>query len=212
MNLKKLLFLILLVIITSGCTKEYNLYISDNKIVEKFHMEIDSNNKYSYVLDGDFYPLHNDFKNKFKKNLKSKDNNKILDLEYSYSYDDFINANSFNQCFDEREIINKKDYYTISLSKPNGCMFNEDYVINISTDNTVLENNASEIKGNKYIWYVENSNKDNFKLLIKIQKGTGKSINEKYNYIIFIVGGIAIISIITGIIILIRKNRNSQKI
>ena len=150
--------------------------------------------------------------NKFKKSLKEKGKNKVLDLEYKYSLKDFINANSFNQCFDDRNIINDDEYYTINLSKPNGCMFNTNYIINIITSNDVVENNASEIKGNKYIWYVENDNKDNFKLNIKIKKGTEKTFKDKYNYISYMIVGIALLGIIVAIIILIKKNKNSKKI
>ena len=212
MKYLKLFVILTISLIVCGCNKEYRLYINDNNIVEKFHMEIESDNKYSYVLDGDFYPLHNDFEHKFKKSLKEKGKNKVLDLEYKYSLKDFINANSFNQCFDDRNIINDDEYYTINLSKPNGCMFNTNYIINIITSNDVVENNANEIKGNKYIWYVENDNKDNFKLNIKIKKGTEKTFKDKYNYISYIIVGIALLGIIVAIIILIKKNKNSKKI
>ena len=176
----KLLSLLILTIILSGCSKEYQLYISDDSIVEKFHMEIDSENKYSYILDGNFYPLHNDFNHKFNKKITKENNNRILDLEYTYSLKDFINANSFNQCFDDRNIINSNKYYSISLSKPNGCMFNESYTINIITDNKVINNDADKVKRNQYIWYVNQDNKEVFNLNIKIAKGKKRhNISQK---------------------------------
>ena len=212
MKYLKLFVILTISLIVCGCTKEYRLYINDNNIVEKFHMEIESDNKYSYVLDGDFYPLHNDFEHKFKKSLKEKGKNKVLDLEYKYSLKDFINANFFIQCFDDKILINVVVYYTLNLCKPIGWMCNPNYCINIITSNDVVENNASEIKGNKYIWYVENDNKDNFKLNIKIKKGTEKTFKDKYNYISYIIVGIALLGIIVAIIILIKKNKNSKKI
>ena len=127
----KIIILSLLVIFISGCSKEYELYISDNQVIEKFHMEIESDNKYSNLLDGDFYPLHNDFDHKYEKKLKNKGNSKVLDLKYVYSSKDFVYANSFNQCFDQRQVLNDKNYYTIELAKPNSCMFNAEYTINV---------------------------------------------------------------------------------
>lgn len=207
----KIFVIVILAVFLCGCTKEYKLYINDNGIVEKFHMDINSDNEYSFLLDGDFYPLHNDYNHKFKKNLKNKGNNKFLDIEYKYTFKSFINANSFNQCFDERNITNSKKYYTISLSKPNGCMFKNDYVINIITDNKVVENNANEIKGNKYVWYVENNSDSNFKLLIKVEKGTGKTTAQKYSFIAYIIIGIVIIGVLAAGIILIKKYNQNKK-
>lgn len=207
----KFLFITLIVLIVSGCTKEYKLYISDNKFVEKFHMEINETNDYSYVLDGDFYPLHNDFEHKFQKSLKAKKGNKILDLEYSYTPDEFVNANSFNQCFDEREVLNKDEFYTIKLSKPNGCMFNENYSINIITNNKVIENNADKVNRNQYTWYVNNNDRDSFNLVIKVEKGTAKTVVEKYSIVIYIaIGLILFIIFIVGSIFVKKAKKNNK--
>lgn len=208
----KFVIIIILAIIVCGCTKEYKLYIDDGGLTEKFHMEIDSSDEYIFLLDGDFYPLHNNFDQKFKKNLKNKGKNKVLNLEYKYSFSSFINANSFNQCFDYRNIKNEKDYYTIELSKPNGCMFNNDYTINIITDNEVVEDNANSVKGNKYIWYVDNTKKDNFKLLIKIKKGTGKTLIEKYNFIAYIIVGGFVVGILFIVLYFIKKYKKNREV
>lgn len=208
----KVFIIIFVILIITGCSKEYSLYINDNKFVEKFYLEVDKNNDYSYILDGDFYPIHNDFVNKFKKRLEVKDDNKILNLEYTYTPSDFVNANSFNQCFDDREVIvNDEKYYIIRLSKPNGCMFNEDYTINIITNNVVSYNNADKIDGNKYIWYVKNSDKNNFRLEIKVEKGTNKSsklFNKMviYGFILFLT-----ISVFVAIYIFIKRSKRSNK-
>ncbi len=212
MSYIRVLFIAFFVLIVSGCTKEYKLYISDNKFVEKFHMEINESNDYSYVLDGDFYPLHNDFEHKFKKSLKESNGDKILDLEYSYTPDDFVNANSFNQCFDDREVITKDDFYIIKLSKPNGCMFNENYTINIITDNKVVENNADKVKRNQYTWYVNNNDRDSFNLIIKIEKGTAKTVEEKYSAIIYIVLGLVLFIVLGAVCLFVKRRRNSNKV
>ena len=211
MRYAKLFMSIIIIILITGCTKEYKLYINDDSIVEKFHMEVNASSDYSYVLDGDFYPLHNDFEHKFKKSLKTKGNNKVLDLEYTYSPLQFLNANSFNQCFDEKKIImDDSDYYIISLSKPNGCMFNEDYIINIITNNKVVSNNAKKKKGNRYIWYVKNDDRENFKLEIKIAKGTGKN-NIIINSMIYIVPVIALVAILIVLLVLFKRRKSSNK-
>lgn len=202
--------IIVITIIVCGCSKEYKLYIDDSGITEKFHMEIDSSDEYIFLLDGDFYPLHNNFDDKYKKDLKTRGNNKVLNLEYKYSFASFINANSFNQCFDYRNIKNEKEYYTIDLAKPNGCMFNTNYTINIITDNEVVENNANSVKGNKYIWYVDNAKSASFKLLIKIKKGTSKTIIEKYSFIAYIVVGSFAIGILLLVLFFIKKYRQNK--
>lgn len=210
----KIFISVLLLFVITGCTKEYRLYINDDGITESFHMVADSDNPYLYVLDGDFYPLHNDFDHKFKKELKVDGVNKIIDLEYKYSFEDFVYANSFNQCFDDRKIIFKdSDYYIIKLRKPNGCMFQEDYTINIITDNEVVENNADKIKGNKYIWYVKNADKDNFKLRIKIRKSKSKNVKKDgVNSLIgYLILGFAFVGIMIIIYIAVKKIKKKNQ-
>ena len=211
MKLIKLLLCCLVIFIITGCTKEYKLYLSDNKIVEKFHMVLENNNKYSYSPKGDFYPLHNDFNHKYKKKLKTENGNSILDLEYTYSLSDFINANSFNQCFDEREIKNTSSDYEIRLGKPNGCMFNEDYTINIITDNKVLDNNAEIVKGNQYIWHVNNKKGDNFTLHIKIRKGNSKYTSKKYSFFAYVFLVSFVVILLMLVIIFIRRKKINNR-
>ena len=212
MKFIKLILCCLCIFIITGCTKEYKLYIGDNKIVETFHMVIEDDNKYSYSPDGDFYPLHNDFNHKYKKKLKKEKGKSILDLEYKYSLDDFVNANSLNQCFDEKQIINNLSYYEIKLGKPNGCMFQEDYVINIITRNEVVDNNADIIKGNRYTWHVDNKENSDFKLVFKIKKGTAKTIFEENKIYIFIGLTLFATLVIITLIFIIRRIRKNQKV
>lgn len=191
----KLIFVFVIIIFIAGCKKEYNLYVYDNKIVEKFHMEIESENKYTKLYSGNINPLHGNFTDIYKKNLEKKGKKDILDLEYTYTPELFANANSINQCFDERKVTYSSDnYFEIILGKPNGCMFKENYTINIITDNVVVSNNADKVTGNKYSWNVKNDGKSNFNLKIKIKKGDLKRKKNNSNIVIYIVVGIIIIS------------------
>ena len=209
----KIFIILIIFICITGCRKKYELYIDDNAVTEKFHLELNSDNKYAYILDGDFYPLHNDFDHTFQKKLDTKGNKKILDINYTYTYADFANANSFNQCFDEREISFKDDnYFSIKLSKPNGCMFGEDYTINIITDKKVLSNNADKVNGNRYIWYVKNKNKDKFRLDIKIEKNELIDSKKNNSFIGYIVLGLLLLASIFAIYFTLKIRKKNSNI
>ena len=209
----KTLIIVFIVFIITGCRNEYNIYIHDNKVVEKFHMEIESNSKYKKFYDGDFYPLHGNFTNTYQKELKEDGNKDILDLKYVYSYADFANANYLHQCFNYANIDYKDDsFFSIKLKKPNVCMLQTNYTINIITYNKVVYNNADKVKGNKYIWYVNNNEKDKFDLEIRVEKGTEPTVVERNMYIVYIVIAIVVVAISVIAFITYRRRKVNNKI
>lgn len=205
-----LLFLILFLI--SGCTSEYNLFISDDEILENIHIEFLENESLPFSTDNPIYVFHNNFDVAYEKKVKNKGDLKIIDYDYSYKLEDFVNANSFNQCFDYRNVIvNDDDYFEFEIANYNGCVLKNNFDIKIKTDNKVLENNADDVKNNVYIWHVDTNNPDKFSLKIKIAKGVSASkLNIQDNEIILLfICAFILILFTVGLIFKIKlKKRN----
>lgn len=192
-----------------GCTHEYILFVSDDKFDENIHFEFLNDEDLTFSLDNPIYVFHNDFDTIYDKKIKSKGNLSILDYHFSYNPKDFVNANSFNACFNERNIIvNNDEYYEFNIAKYSGCVLKNDFDIKIKTNNKVLEHNADNVKANTYIWHVDTNNPDSFNLHMKIAKGVLVN-NYSYNFVLFIICFIILVLFISIFIFRYKlKHRN----
>lgn len=212
MRLKKYLFLVLIAIFLSGCSKEYNLTITDDEFIEEVNVTLLDNVDNKKIVDNDYYPLHANTEETYEKKIDSNDGYLKLNLKYRYKKEDFANANSVNQCFNERKIfLNDEEYYYLELKEMTDCVSDFNFDINIITNNKVISNNADEVNNNKYTWHLSEDNKDNFKLKIKIAKAVysnnGLTNSKVISYVILGLIGIAII-IFIGVTIKYVKNKN----
>ena len=187
--MKKFLILLIGVFILCGCTNEYTLTISDKEIKEEINVTVDNSIENKELLKFNYFPLHGNQIDTYKKSVKESGNYLNVKLEYTYDSEEFGNADSLNQCFENKVVeLNNKDYYYFKLSDMNHCVSTDDININIVTRNKVLLHNADRVKGNKYTWHVTSDNFDDFVLEIKIAKG---SDNSTITVIATIVGIIA---------------------
>ena len=198
----------------SGCSKEYNLTITDDKFIEELKVTLIDNEDNKKMIDNNFYPLHASTEEIYIKKINIREGYLQLDLKYEYSKEEFENANSVNQCFKEKKILlNDDDYYYLELKKMNDCVTDFNFDINIITNNQVVSNNADKVNKNKYTWHVSEDNKDNFKLKIKIAKGVyNNTILTKEKIIAYVVLGIIGIGIIVFIPITVKRMKNKNKI
>ena len=207
----KLIILLLIIMIASGCTKEYNLIIDNDKIIEEFNITLDNNEENKQRLELDYFPLHADDTTKYEKKIEKVDN--LLNAHFSYTYNpkEFVNANSINECFETKEIlVDNQDYYYFKLENMKECMSDYNLDINITTNNKVLDNNADEIKDNKYIWHLTDDNKSTFKLEMKIDKNNySKSSNKSLFYTVVLVV-VTVVIIILAIYLIIKRNKSNK--
>ena len=208
-KIKLFIVFIVAILLLVGCQKEYTLTISDDKIVEEFDLVVPNTDENEELINLNYYPLHANDEVLFTKNVKDEGEFFNVHLEHTYIPEEFSNANSINECFVNKEVIlDNEDYYYIKLEKLTKCMTDYEFNVNIITNNKVLSNNADKVDGNKYTWYLNDENKDNFNLEIKISKS--KKINN--SNLIKIVG-FAIVVIVVAILMLYlaikRKKSNS---
>ena len=203
--MKKFMFLLIGVFILCGCTNEYTLTISDKEIKEEINVTIDNSIENKELLKFNYYPLHGNQIDTYKKEIEENGNYLNVKLEYTYDSEEFGNADSLNQCFENKVVeLNNKDYYYFKLSDMNHCVSTDDININIVTKNKVLLHNADSVKGNKYTWHVTSENFDDFVLEIKIAKGSDNST-------IIVIATIVLIIVVGLIVYFVYKKRQGNR-
>lgn len=221
--MKKNILLLILILILTGCTSEYNINFDNDEIKENIVVTIPDSSIPIYTeeereaniapddpvtpfIENDQYPFLNNEEIKYKKNVDKKGDITTVTLDYTYTHDSFQKARTFKSCFEEPYYEENKDSYTLNFSGNFYCLYGDELKINLKTNNEVLENNADEVKGNVYTWIV---NRDNYqKLNINIEISKKARVFKPVAMIIL--GIIGTILIVGGIVAYIKiKNRES---
>lgn len=209
-SLYKYIIFILIVIVVSGCTSSYNLIIDDDTFKEEININIE-NELYQYYpfsednIEFKQYPLYNNNVDVYNTKVIDNDNDKDVILTYSYSPSDFSNSNTINICFENHEFLFDDKYYEFNLNGHFNCLYEENININVITNNKVVSNNADSVNGNVYTWHINQENKDNISIEIKIKKGG--------DFPEVLIAIIAIGIIIIGVLITYRifKKKNNER-
>lgn len=185
MNLKKVLMVILLILLT-GCSSEYTLKVTNNSFKENIDIVIpksmistltEEQKQNKIELDDQITPFIKEktpsveSQDKFYKK-KVIENNEYYQIRMNYTFNEneFEKANSINSCFQYTDLDFSKNYY-INLQGSFYCLYAETIDIKIETNNKVYFNNADSVEGNTYIWHINNSNRDYVDIRIEIDKG-----------------------------------------
>ena len=214
MKFFKYFIIIMILTILTGCSIDYNLYVTDNYIDENINISADDNSENINDANKKYNPLHYSDDIEYNQTVKRKNGKIIVNLQYRYKFEEFKNANSFNQGFYNRNVSLEDNIININLSDFSGFAPTVDFDIRIKTKNEVIESNADIVKGNTYIWHVDGKNKDKLKIDIKIKRGTAKneSIFEQYSVLLYIIGAIILFVVIFSIRLFVKKRKESNKI
>ena len=214
MKFFKYFIIIMILTILTGCSIDYNLYVTDNYIDENININADDNSENINDANKKYNPLHYSDDIEYNQTVKRKNGKIIVNLQYRYKFEEFKNANSFNQGFYNRNVSLEDDIININLSDFSGFAPTVDFDIRIKTKNEVIESNADIVKGNTYIWHVDGKHKDKLKIDIKIKRGTAKneSIFEQYSVVLYIIGAIILFVVIFSIRLFVKKRKESNKI
>ena len=210
---KKLCLLVVIILMSTGCTCEYNLTIDNNTYKEsvnivgtnnsernnlntKIEIPVDKNNYYygdqstNYSSLGDIYNYSY--------------NNGKLNMSHDFIKSEFINSTLASACYKTLTVTNYQGNTVISTS--NGAMCFDNYsemtnlVINITVDKNVISNNADKVNGNTYTWNLTKDNSSNkaINLVFQNEEGNEKEIvedtkNNNKDYTMFIMAGILLI-------------------
>lgn len=206
--MKKFSFFILLFLILTGCSSDYELNINNSGVDEKVHFDmskIDSDNIFEIGdilqldVDGD---NDNDISNHIMDTIKNGNMYTNYDLDDSfferevdgsklslihrYENGSFETANFFNSCFGETYYAETDDYYVINGYNSFKCNFKNKIKISIKSDYKVISNNADFVYGNEYIWYFTKKNSEDHELYIQVSKNI--KANNKFHWGLLILG------------------------
>ena len=218
---KKILFIVFLIFICTGCNVKYNLTINkDNTVEEKMYASEDYNffenypnssvgRVLSFLIEPYLDKLNSNgynVENKVKKKSGGVSISKTFDDVNKFSTDSLF----YSQYADKINCDIDGDIVTLSIKgKFVGETQNQtkfpvsEAVVTIHIPFKVLENNADVVDGNEYIWNLDMNEKE-----IRIVYDKSKDSKKSDYSTIIIVGAILLITVIALIIFM---NINSKK-
>ena len=202
--MKKLVYVLPLLIFLTGCSKVNNNYDTDtinyNLTIGKYYKEninvVFSSNAEDIAneeIDSDIQPLEYImyyempkpiFSNQdilYNKTLKKLKDKIIFSLDYNYIEEDFTNSNFIMTCFENYNITNSDTSYDIELSGKFYCLYDKTLIIKVNSYFDVLESNGNK-DNNTYTWIIDSSNKDNVNIKYKLKRHSYSMIKD-YNEI-----------------------------
>ena len=168
--MRKKLLIILCIFFFTGCDVEYNLTISDNNLFdENITMSfLKSNTNYDDVLiyKENKTPISGEPDEKEYYNSSVVNNGNYYDLIYTYKHDINSIRNSYfiNNCYRDFSMIDNNNEIVFTSGNNFSCFNGDDGLqansikVNINTKLKVLKNNADEVNGDTYTWYINHSN------------------------------------------------------
>lgn len=206
---KNIFILILSLFLITGCTSEYNLEFSNGKIKENIVVNISNSDippkttdivaevddRITPFIENDQYPFMNNTNKKYSKKVENTEAGTRVTMNYTYSHNEYKNSVAYNMCFEDSTFNENRNDYDLNFTGKFFCQYSEEVIINIKTNNEVISNNADKVEGNTYTWVINDTNRDNVNINIKISKKS-KITN---NVIYVILGVILIILIVLAI-------------
>lgn len=212
MRIKRIIMLCFMCLLISGCHADYELSVSNDAIEDKVHFTLKSDDYEKAIFINQLFQLSNmqytndeeigkvvidklrndtlipgyNIDGAYVRKVKNDD----ISLSFLYQGDSFERSYIFNNCFDSFIYDSNSNYYVIQGAGAFKCLVNDKEKIVIQSDYRVIDHNADQVIGNKYIWNFDRNNNLNHELYIQISK---KYKAPKNNYWSFIVLGIILV-------------------
>lgn len=197
----KKIFILIFIFLLTGCSSEYTLEFSNNKIKEHAVVTIadseipDGNTMSDFInpfINDDQYPFFGKYDKVYKKKVEKKNGNTIVKLDYSFTHDEFKDSYVYKGCFQNSKFEENKNDYLLHFHGGFYCLKGNEIVINIKTNNIVKEHNANKVSGNTYTWIINKDNvlDTNIKMVISKENKIFRYI--KYGIVIIFFAGLII--------------------
>lgn len=234
---KRILVLIIIILLTTGCTCEYNLKIDGNKFSEEITINaentdernsLDANWKIS--VDKEEFERFGDpstENNPQEDTYNYQVNNNNLTFSYDFTKSGLMSASSVSRCYNKVTITEHEDTTIISTSNQANCYTNypdlTNLNINIEVDRSVISHNADSVKGKIYTWNItkENASKKPINLVLdnKVKIEPSSSSTPSYNenqsknkdYTLYIFSAILLVVMLTAYMVFNKIKNNSDK-
>lgn len=218
--MKNKIIILLSLLLLTGCTVNYNLEINKDTLnetitgtVTKEESSQESNatglsTVYS-IINEDQKPVYNK-EELYQKELKESGNNINYTFKYNYNIEDFVNSTIINTRFENKEIEEIDNYYSIRLSGNFYCLYSKKINIAVTSNLKVASNNADKIKDNTYIWTID-KNTTNIELVVDkntpYTKPIKRGISSTFRIVCFIV-----LVVLSSLAYILYKKKNSSEI
>lgn len=212
--MKKIILLFMLTILLTGCSCDYELNISDDKVVENvdislpYSMDSDDRSKFLEYTKVDNLAVVGGLDNPYYDMSARADNyGDVYNFNYSYDKEHPIkNARTMQSCFEKYKVEETSSYYMFVFRGEFKCKYKFDDVnITVKTNNMVPKHNSTDYdeKEGVYRWKIDSSNASDVDIKLLVQKDKyPEKIKEQSNNLfinIFLIVGI-LVSIVGGII------------
>ena len=212
--MKKIILLFMFTILLTGCSCDYELNISDDKVVENvdislpYSMDSDDRSKFLEYTKVDNLAVVGGLDNPYYDMSARADNyGDYYNFNYSYDKEHPIkNARTMKSCFEKYKVEETSSYYMFVFRGEFKCKYKFDDVnITVKTNNVVPKHNSTDYdeKEGVYRWKIDSSNASDVDIKLLVQKDKyPEKIKEQSNNLfinIFLIVGI-LVSIVGGII------------
>lgn len=230
---KKILTLILLIFMISGCSVEVNIDISDNKIKESNDITVLENAIYTKEIlrtsFRDYIPIYasdlivdtvpdQPFSDVlyYNKNTTDLGNGYRFNYSYDFDIDKYGDARTIKDGFRDYSYSYRNDIISLSTDNEGLIYFNdypllEEVTVNIKTDYLVEENNADSVNDNTYTWVFNKDSKKSIDIVIDTSK-SGDRVLGIVNVSTVITIGVVIGIVLIILVLLLIRNRKNNKI
>lgn len=194
---RRILILIMLLLLTTGCECEYNLTIDGNTYKEKINIIGETSEEIASFKNNWKIPIDKDKYNSISESDSNMDTNseiyeyKLSESKLTFNYDfsrkEYINSTAVSNCYNKLTISNYNNTTVISTSSNSVCFEKNPPLtsvkINIKVDRPVIKSNADIINGNIYTWYINktNANNKNINLILDNNQEKEEIITEQDN-------------------------------
>lgn len=215
--MKKNIVLFIIMMLLTGCSAEYNLYLEKEIDEETFIYENNDilNNLDYYDMDSsdDEYAEEYIYEvSKFEGNFNYKREEVTMDdasgyrYKAEYKYDKMEKESMIYDCYENID-ISYKDNISLKTSNQFKCFekFNmlENVTVKIYYNGKLINTNADSYENGIYIWKIDKNNYNNKPIILEVERNKENYIFEIISCIIFI--------ILSAIALLIYRKRNIKE-
>ena len=170
MRKSKLLILIVLSLLVSGCEVKYNIKISGTKISEEIIIPNTNNYTEETFIDEFYYDVGNN-----KKYEVTINDEEIILTNKKTKLKTLSTNDLYNFCFSKIDSYEEDGYYVFRTSSDFDCMTYEylpvdKITIVLNTFNKVQKHNADKTKIGQYIWYIDRDNYSDKQIYFSVKK------------------------------------------
>lgn len=224
MKIRKIILIIILLILSTGCTFRYEIEIIDDEVTEKRTMLINNSEIENNDIKGTIskkiskYSINDDMMIAPSTKIIKETNVSGYQTITNYKLSDYKNSDILNMCYTSYNVIKEDSKIYLTTGRKFTCFDTleelESVEVIFKTNHEVVKQNADKVEDNKYTWYITKDNATNKPINIELseKKKEENDQNEEKTtkFKIVFISIVAIFSIIV-IIMLVIKRRRLQK-